>query len=159
MALKRLSLGIENNDPKSKRAKMVKATQECRKVKPVVKLLDFFDKTTLIQAIESQDVTSVQGLLKIKANLNFEDEKGNTPLHVAAKLGNLTIVENLLQNRADVNARKFGKYNSGKTPLHTAVKYDQIDVVEKLLGYGANVDFKTWFSTRLTQAQASTAIS
>ena len=125
----------DNNQNQSKKAKMVKAIQECIKGKPVVKLLDLFDKsTTLIQALGSQIVTSVQGLLKI-----------NTPLHVAAKLGNLTIVEDLLQNRADVNARK---YNCGETPLHTAVSYDQIDVVEKLLRYGANVDFKTWCSKR-----------
>ena len=122
MSSKKRSLDVEENYPKSKKAKMVKAIQECIKGKPVVKLLDLFDKsTTLIQALGSQIVTSVQGLLKI-----------NTPLHVAAKLGNLTIVEDLLQNRADVNARI---YNCGETPLHIAVSYDQIDVVEKLLRY------------------------
>lgn len=46
--------------------------------------------------------------------ISTEDSEGNSPLHVAAGIGHLSVVQRLLSARANVNARK----KHGVTPLH-----------------------------------------
>ena len=57
---------------------------------------------------------------------------GVTPLYVAASGGHQDMVEFLLANKADVNA----KNNSGQTPLREAVKYGHQDVADLLRQHG-----------------------
>lgn len=61
---------------------------------------------------------------------------GNTPLHTAAYLGHLTIVERLLQAGAPIEVEN----QSGSMPLHLAAEGGHMDVVERLLEVGAAVD-------------------
>ena len=51
---------------------------------------------------------------------------GFTALHEAAKEGHKVIVELLIANGGDVNA----KNRSGKTPLHNAAEYGHKEVAE-----------------------------
>ena len=63
---------------------------------------------------------------------------GSTPLHHAAWKESTTVVERLLAEDADVNARD----EHGSTPLHIAAKWKDTAIPEMLLAEGANVDAK-----------------
>ena len=56
-----------------------------------------------------------------------------TPLHWAALNGHLSVVEYLVNQKADIN----GKTENGSTPLHYAAQYRHINVVEFLKNNGA----------------------
>ena len=63
---------------------------------------------------------------------------GWTPLHFASDKGFLSIVEYLLNQKADVNA----KNNDGQTPLHFATEGGYIDIVQYLTNNGSILDEK-----------------
>lgn len=107
-------------------------------------------------------------MLKADARwLASEGHAGQTPLHVAASLGQMPVVEWLLAHKANVNAT--AEYDltplhtacngdiaallvrngadmsaksryGGMTPLHTAARDGRADVVEAMLRHGADVD-------------------
>jgi hypothetical protein len=64
---------------------------------------------------------------------------GQTPLHWAARLGNKGVVELLLRN----GANKDAKAADGDTPLHRAAEGGHEGVVQLLLSSGADKDAKT----------------
>ena len=135
-------LCIEENDYiQSKRAKMVTAIQKCMKNKPIVKLINIDDKINqkklLFEAIESHDVKSLEELLKIKLDLNIQDEYGFHPLHIAVNLGYLDIVKILVRNGANVN---ITFYLDQETPIKTAVSNGHYDISKYLLENGAEVN-------------------
>lgn len=55
---------------------------------------------------------------QFKVNLNLKDESGRTPLHYAVLNGRLEIVELLVENGADINAKDW----IDETPLHLISK-------------------------------------
>jgi hypothetical protein len=67
-----------------------------------------------------------------------KDMNGWTPFHEAARVGNLNVLQLLLQRGADVNVRT-GKYSNGASPLYFAAKYhgNKSEVVEFLRERGA----------------------
>ena len=60
---------------------------------------------------------------------NPKDKNGNTPLHEAAKSGQLRICELLTNNINDVNP----KNNEGTMPLHLAAKSGHVEICNLLL--------------------------
>ena len=66
--------------------------------------------------------------------LFFILQKGFTPLHIAAKYGNIKVARLLLQKDADPNMQ--GK--NGLTPLHVATHYNHVNVALLLLENGAS---------------------
>lgn len=63
---------------------------------------------------------------------------GDTPLHLAACQGRISIMEALVQHGADINAR--GEH--GYTPLHEAVLLDRWLAALRLLQMGADPTIK-----------------
>ena len=69
----------------------------------------------------------------------FQDgTSGRTALHHATEAHNIPMVEILLEQKADINARTF----SGNTPLHTAMGLHMDDLVRILMRHGAKVNVK-----------------
>lgn len=67
-------------------------------------------------------------------NINARFEGGVTPMHMAAVVGNPTLIRLLAENGADVNAMT----ESGSTPLHTAAQAGRLAGVRALLSLGAD---------------------
>lgn len=79
------------------------------------------------------DLELAKALLKDHPGLVFSrDDDGETPLHYAAKKAHKEVVELLLANNAEVNA----KSNSGKTPLRCAADKGHENVVKFLRQHG-----------------------
>ena len=64
--------------------------------------------------------------------MNAKDWMGRTPLHFAANGGRKEIVEILITEGADVNA----KGADGGTPLDLAIRYDETDTADLLRKHG-----------------------
>uniref|UniRef100_A0A803KQH8 Uncharacterized protein n=1 Tax=Chenopodium quinoa TaxID=63459 RepID=A0A803KQH8_CHEQI len=63
-----------------------------------------------------------------------ENFKGNTPLHVAAEVGNFGIVELLYDHLSDERPMPWRVQNSkGDTPLHVALTHDNVKIARFLL--------------------------
>lgn len=62
---------------------------------------DTWGRTALFAAVENKDVLLVKMLVKFNINVNLQDCKGETPLHIAVESGCDTIVQLLLENGAD----------------------------------------------------------
>ncbi|KAE8392553.1 ankyrin repeat-containing domain protein [Aspergillus alliaceus] len=79
-------------------------------------------------------------LLQRGVNVNVQDSRGHTPLHIAAQHGHLGVVRLLLATeQIDVNARD----HNGSTPLHMASEKGHVDVVQLLVAHGARLDLRS----------------
>lgn len=120
----------------------------------------------LIAAVNRDDTETVLDFISRGMDVNTVDLTGNTLLHVAARNGNVKLLEGLLKNKANPNARNHvgdspmmlaafnGKLeginvllaagakinHAGWAPLHYAVFAEQAEMVEHLLSKGAKVD-------------------
>jgi ankyrin repeat protein len=80
-------------------------------------------------------LAKVKALLKDNPNLSFsKNTNGLTALHWGALRGHKDVVELLLANKADVNAKDA----HGKTPLFFAAIHDHVDVAELLRQHGGH---------------------
>ncbi|WP_320109396.1 MULTISPECIES: ankyrin repeat domain-containing protein [Wolbachia] len=62
------------------------------------------------------------------ASINTKGSDGNTPLHLAAKVGNLSVVTYLVgEERADI----YAKNQYGQTPISLAAKNNHLEHVFK----------------------------
>jgi ankyrin repeat protein len=107
----------------------------------------------LMVALSNGRTPAAMALLEGGARVTARDEKtGNTPLHLAAQQGNLTLVDALLARKADPNARTNksapvpAKVNGDiprpaageQTPLMLAARRDHEDVMRALVAAGAD---------------------
>jgi ankyrin repeat protein len=90
-------------------------------------------KTNLhISIEENKSIFEIIDIIKKGADVNSVDKFGDTPLHYAARSGNLTIIEYLVQNGAKINNKNF----IGLTPIDYAIENAQLeafDLLQKLL--------------------------
>jgi len=97
----------------------------------------------LYESCEQGDVETVQWLIDMwgdRLDINWDGSYvGATPLHAAARSGNVDLTRLLLDRKAKVNAQS----EDGKTPLHYAVWPDfRQDVLSLLLERGADARLK-----------------
>ena len=88
----------------------------------------------LHRAVTNGDLEQIRRMISNGADVNEEDERGNTPLRNAiVRSGNMEIVTLLVEAGADINA--------GSQPsLCIAVDEDNIAIAEYLIAHGANID-------------------
>ncbi|MBQ1960542.1 MAG: ankyrin repeat domain-containing protein, partial [Akkermansia sp.] len=84
-----------------------------------------FRQTIRLQAVDA--------LIKAGANVNAQDEDGNTALMDAADEGHTAVVLRLIQAGADVNARD----DEGETALRKAIEERHADTAALLRQYSA----------------------
>lgn len=89
------------------------------------KLTDHYGWTILHYATDMNELQVVKKLIKKRVDVNQSDEKGWSPLHIAAKTETdlsppdprcVDIIDVLYRNKADINSTD----NIGNTPLHVA---------------------------------------
>lgn len=75
-------------------------------------------------------------LLRFKPDLELANDRGETPLHVSCRNGNVYQVTDLVERGANVHAKNI----QGQTPLHLACcSGDNIGIVRMLIRAGASV--------------------
>lgn len=93
----------------------------------------------LIASVEAGHQQDVQKLIISGAQVNARGDYRNTPLIIAASLGNKALVQTLLENK-DI---KIDLENAGgRTALIEAVIHNQPEIVELLLAQGANISLR-----------------
>ncbi len=145
----------ENPDEMKRVMAEIKAKEKAKKEKPKVetpKRVSFDPQLTqeLIEELNKSwddvDVSKIKDLIKRGADVNVEDNTGQTPLHRASAMNELEIAKLLLDRGADVNSKR----NDGWTPLHRASWNNSIEIAELLLNRGANLEAKDkWGMTPL----------
>jgi hypothetical protein len=92
----------------------------------------------LIEAIEKGNIEVVKQCLAVGADVNIKWRRladyvhGPFVLHLAVHWGHGEIVELLITEGADVNA----KANDGRTPLDVAIKHERTEVTDLLRNHG-----------------------
>jgi len=109
----------------------------------VIVILFFFTVVLLgndlHDAIQKGDVAKVKTLISNNKELiHMKSEKGQAPLHLAVQNGSQEIIELLISQGADINA----KDGEGNTPLITAIALKKTDTARFLLSKGADVRIK-----------------
>ena len=100
--------------------------------------------TALHYACQIGDIESVKILIDSKANVNAFSNNRRTPLHLAAKMNRLDIVnfltDNILSKNPGVNKKYLdAKDENGCTPSHLAAKEGNTKCLECLLTKGADL--------------------
>lgn len=80
---------------------------------------------------------------KIPQNLEIFNSDGRTCLHIAARCKNKLMIDLLLRNEADINARDL---KSGKTILHYFAEEDDVDMVKYIVSKSRlDLNVKTYY--------------
>ncbi|MDF2964614.1 MAG: uncharacterized protein K0Q51_2 [Rickettsiaceae bacterium] len=95
-------------------------------------------ETPLIIAVEKENLSIVQKLIKEGANVNIKSDNIKPVLYVTVANNNVELVKELVENgKGDVNVQADHK----RTPLFIAAAKGNIAMVEYLVNKGANIDY------------------
>jgi hypothetical protein len=96
---------------------------------------------SLLEAVDSGNLEDAREAIQRGANVDLRDDRGRTPLMIAAKGGRLDMARLLVEKGADVNAQSTGK--AGSTVLCFATESDNPELLAFLAGHGADVNAKS----------------
>lgn len=88
----------------------------------------------LFESIRNIDIVSLNIHLAEGANVDSVDNEGNTPLMLAAKVGNPRMARILLAHQPNLNAKNL----KGETALMIAAENGQYYIARQLIARGAN---------------------
>ena len=97
------------------------------------------DRTALFYTSQNGHAETVELLLNRGANPNLKDERGVSPLRLAAEYGHLEVVNILLAAGADPNIKTK---DYGNLALHAACSNGHIDIISILLEQGDHLNLK-----------------
>ncbi|CAH0597153.1 unnamed protein product [Chrysodeixis includens] len=112
---------------------------------PQVAVVDERDRwgyTVLSAAIKAGWTQGVCVALGAGASVTMKNNKGESPLHLAASYGNLDILQEVLIVSKFNSSLDFLN-DQGETALFVAIRHNQIDVVRMLLSAGARIQEET----------------
>lgn len=95
-------------------------------------------KDNIFTAIKNIDYTSINILLADGTDVDTVNHQGNTPLMVAANIGNMRILDILFSHNPDVNKQN----KKGVTALMIAAESGQYHVARKLVEHGAKISIR-----------------
>src|ERR1700720_1225487 len=98
-------------------------------------------KESLQNMAKIGDLDQIKLLMQSGSNVNSADNRGRTPLYVAAIGGKSNVVDYLLNNGADPN--KGASWKGNQRPLHVAAEYGNVEIIQNLLHHGAKIDART----------------
>lgn len=101
----------------------------------------------LYRAVEVGDLDQVKRHLYWDTDINQPEDRGALPLHIAARLGRLTIARELVEHGADLEATDA----DGHTPLETALIAGRTQLAEMLIEHGASFDAQVMLFTLVRQ--------
>ena len=134
---------VKHGDPQDTLLHLAAGCGRTRAIKPLIRHTELkidntntHGHTACHLAVEHNVGDVLQKLFKYGANLNAQDNGGETPLYRAAHLGNHTTVQWLLEKGADHGIAD----TMGQTPLHIAAATDKELCVIILLQHGANTN-------------------
>ena len=90
------------------------------------------------QAVFDGNIEAVKQHLAAGTDANAKTGVGETPMQIAYQKGHTEIVELLIANGADGNAK-----GDGQTPLHGAAYWGSKEIVQLLIAKGVDVNAKT----------------
>ena len=112
-------------------------------------------KGELLLAIKSPIIESRIDMMKLlidnKANINYTDDDGFTPLNIAIETGNMETAKLLITNGADVNSLM----QDGVSLIGYAIAQNNMDLLQILIENGANINNTngdSWADTPLMTA-------
>jgi uncharacterized protein len=110
----------------------------CTNIESVIHKLTEDGNTLLNIAITQKEFEFAEESVRLTSinDINQVNNQGNTPLHIAADIGNLKIIESLIDKGASFEQLN----NDGHTPLHIAAKRANIQALQYLLDIGANIN-------------------
>lgn len=97
------------------------------------------EESVLSWAVRSRSKKLLELLREYTVPLEVKDNSGNTPIFMAATLGQMDAVRFLIDEGANINA----KAEFGGTALYQACFNNDLDVVKILLDHGADVQIST----------------
>lgn len=106
----------------------------------------------LTKAILANDLETVKRLINQGVELNFSYD--TTPLALAASLGNLEIVQLLIEGGANINLQME---DEGDTALMVASLYGHYEVVKRLVEAGADVNIQDCYGAKAVGMAANNA--
>ena len=84
-----------------------------------MELRDYVEELTpFMKAVQLKQITIVKLLANNGANINIKDKEGNTALQIAIDLQQTSLVDFLIESKADIKVSNIYEYTS----LHTACK-------------------------------------
>ncbi|MCH7574477.1 MAG: ankyrin repeat domain-containing protein [Candidatus Marinimicrobia bacterium] len=89
-----------------------------------------------VAAAREPDMDDAEDLIEDGANVNVQDEQGDTPLHYAADFGHVELAQLFILSGAELNQVN----ELGITPLFRAAVADHVAIAEMLLSNGADID-------------------